>query len=278
MTSLASLAARYRWELLLVIGIPLAADVVAGLMTLRPEMFSFLPHWLLRSLPGFFFVLLLGLSYLRVRLLGRRTLSLVWAYALTAMAAVSVARWIAIELVIVPGHLELNSQTDLLLQRAPPMLATLTALGWFGRQASKMSLGHAFLLVGISVVVTKHFSSTQFLLFLASDSMWGVSLSDLHAWLASLALIGVLSLLAIRALRRFDSADSGDRRRMILQLTAGSLLYRLLTTSQSFVPVITISLKVSLTSAMYIAAYYAAAFGLVWLLRVRGERDREPIA
>ena len=240
-------------------------------------MFGFLAHWRGPSFPGSFFVLLLGLSYLRVRLLGRRTLSLVWAYALTAIAAASVSQWIVLEL-FARGHLDWDSQAGQFLLRMLPMLASFPSLGWFGRQASKMSLGHAFLLVGMSRVVTKHFLSTQFLFLLTVGSLSQYSLLDLSVWLVSLALVGVLSLLAMWALRGFDSADSGDRRRTVLQLTAGSLLYRLLTTSQSLLPVITISLKVSLTSAIYIAAYYAAAFGLVWLLRVRGKRDREPIA
>ena len=272
MTSLASLAARYRWELLLVIGIPLAVDVVAGLIALRPDMFGLLAPWRGPSLTDSFFVLLLGLSYLRVRLLGRRTLSLVWAYALTAVAAAGVAKWVVIELFM-------RDYLTFLLLAALPMLATLPFLGWFGRQASKMSLSHALLLVGMSLFVTKHFIPIY--IILAIDFLLRHSLYHVNVWLVSLALAGVLSPLTIRALRRFDSADSGDRRRMVLLLTAGSLLYGLFTTSHTFLPnsvVIMDSLKISRISAMYVAAYYVAAFGLVWLLRARGERDREPIA
>ena len=86
---------RYRWELWLFVGVPLVVSVTWVIESSRPELFT-LPLSERQDLPyispkAILLLLLLGLSYLRVRRLGRPTLALVWAYGVAAALASAVA-------------------------------------------------------------------------------------------------------------------------------------------------------------------------------------------
>ena len=143
---------RYRWELWLFVGVPLVANVVWVIESSRPELFT-LPLSERQDLSyisprAILLLLLLGLSYLRVRRLGRPTLALVWAYGIAAALANAVAT-VAIQVFDTPLP---GSRTALSLVASAVALAILV---WFGRQASRISLGHALLLVGLSTTLPR---------------------------------------------------------------------------------------------------------------------------
>ena len=86
---------KYRWELWLFVGVPLVVNVTWVIESSRPELFT-LPLSERQDLPyisprAILLLLLLGLSYLRVRRLGRPTLALVWAYGVAAVLANALA-------------------------------------------------------------------------------------------------------------------------------------------------------------------------------------------
>ena len=77
------------------VGVPLVVSVTWVIESSRPEVFT-LPLSERQDLPyisprAILLLLLLGLSYLRVRRLGRPTLALVWAYGVAAALANAVA-------------------------------------------------------------------------------------------------------------------------------------------------------------------------------------------
>ena len=217
MRELAALAGKYRWELLLFIGLPLLSDTAAfevltipiriavlilkttGLLIPVPSMdtlgaFSLHVH---AFLLGIFF-------HFHVRRSGRRTLSLVWAYAFAATAIGAVAAWIP----------DLDAQWEWLAPGAEA-LAGGVALVWFAARASRFSLAHAFLLIGLSTALHGYGTAAIYLSVPwteANPAFWLVSLLSighgvLAVWiLAQFDPARVLSIKAITALFALDAA------------------------------------------------------------------------
>ena len=154
MTTLTDLASRYRWELMLLIGIPVIEQTIWWL----------LPHILgnfnitfdVWSLPPFLrpflntSLLLLGFFYFHVRRLGRITLSLLWAFAFV-YEAVETATYLLLNV----NYLEQWSAIEISgsgwtwhisLEFLPPTIV----LVWFARQASRISFSHALVLIGLA--------------------------------------------------------------------------------------------------------------------------------
>ncbi len=199
MRGIADTAAKYRWELLLFIGLPLLSDAAAfEVLTfpIRVVLLIVRTTGLLIPIPsidtfGAFSLhvhaFLLGIFYyFHVRRSGRRTLSLVWAYAFAATAIGAVAAWAP----------DLDSPWEWLTPGAGA-LAGGVVLVWFATRASRFSLGHAFLLIGLSTALHGYGTVAIYL-----SVPW--TEGNPTYWLVSPLTIAH-GLLAVWALARFDS-------------------------------------------------------------------------
>ena len=217
MRTLASTAAKYRWELLLFLGLPLLSDAAAFEVLTIPVRIVLLIvsiTGLLIPLPstetfGAFslhvHVFLLGvLYYFYIRRSGRRTLSLVWAYAFAATAIGAVAAWAP----------DLDSTWQWLVPAAEAMAGGI-ALVWLAVRASRFSLGHALLLVFLSTTLHSHWTVPVYFSVPWTEgnpAYWLVSLVTitqglLAAWVfAQFDSTRVLSRKAIAALFALDGA------------------------------------------------------------------------
>ena len=262
---------RYRWELWLFVGVPLVVSVTWVIESSRPEPFT-LPLSEHQDLPyispkAILLLLLLGLSYLRVRRLGRPTLALVWAYGVAAALANAVAT-VAIQVFGTPLP---GSRTALSLVASAVALAILV---WFGRQASRISLGHALLLVGLSTTLPRGINPLTSVssILTAVDEPYRIV-----TWSIVLAFSIALSLLAVWALGRFDSASGVARTRMVIALFSVAVLV-LISTHWAIVSWQSESLQPAFTSALVSAIFavsYAVVIALIYVLRVRTPRERE---
>ena len=209
MRGLADTAAKYRWELLLFIGLPLLSDAAAfevltfpirvvllivrttGLLIPVPSIDTF------GSFSLHVHALLLGvLYYLHVRRSGRRTLSLVWAYAFAATAVGAVAAWVP----------DLDSPWEWLAPGAEA-LAGGVVLVWFATRASRFSLGHALLLIGLSTVLHGYGTVAVYL-----SVPW--TEGNPTYWLVAILAIAQ-GLLAVRVLAQFDTDRTLSRNAII---------------------------------------------------------------
>ena len=146
----------YRWELWLVFGIPA--------ITIFTRNFVFHPLDLLLGLEEqtaalhnlkwaqglALYLLLLAVSYLRVRRLGREFLALLWGIAITLWVISLVAYGLVYVLGLTDPVTSSLGRAYLIagIREVPPLLALL----WFARQASRLSLTHAFFLVAFTVL------------------------------------------------------------------------------------------------------------------------------
>ena len=213
---MARLLGRYRWELLLLVVIPAIAYIFSGVGVGFGPWVSTTLLLLLYFVPGIghgFAAILLGVTYLRVRELGRPTLSLFWEYSLfaaviTTLSAITAAL-VAIaflRLEIISSHLALFPLVRL-VEDTPGALVLL----WFARLASRISLAHAFLLVAATVSPTLN-----------------VNLNNLALHNAAILIGGLLqfslSLLAVWAIPHFDGDNFQMRSRLLAALlTVGGL-------------------------------------------------------
>ena len=136
--------ANYRWELWLFFGMPLIVGIV-----------SFSTDWIVEcgDYPCYFWdgffgyhlpsIALLAASYPFVRRQGRGFLTLLWTLEL-ALRAISIPIS-AIEWLLVPDVAERPFIVDLGANGARGVVML-----WFARQASRVSLSHAFLLIALS--------------------------------------------------------------------------------------------------------------------------------
>ena len=157
MATLVDLASRYRWELMLIIGIPVVNHMSRWLLiTILANFNLSLADWFCSPhfscspdyVPTFFniwLLLLLGFLYLHVRRSGRTALTLLWAYAFVSMA---VGTFIS---------LPYQAMDPEWWSRAPwswlddiQTYVHLFILMWFARQASRISFSHAIVLIGLS--------------------------------------------------------------------------------------------------------------------------------
>ena len=145
--------ATYRWELWLIVGVPV--------ITLMVRTFAFIPSGLLFDYSantvldlatfsgGLVGLLLLSISYLRVRHLGRDFLTILWGYTVVA-AVIGTVSWAAVVIlgIAFPGASPLTVLGRTFSVFAVATLPHVLALLWFARWATRLSLIHAaFLLV-----------------------------------------------------------------------------------------------------------------------------------
>ena len=141
----------YRWELWLIVGIPAISGIVRtvagplyGLLVNNSAVFHFIYF-----VGGVVSLLLLVVSYPRVRDLGRGFLVTVWGYEIAHSVVIATSQGVLFIVEVVfptEGGLALFLRNSSVLALAG-ILETLVLL-WFARQASRLSLMHAvFLLV-----------------------------------------------------------------------------------------------------------------------------------
>lgn len=215
----------YRWELWLIVGIPAAAWIAFNLVSIPLQLlldsartFSNL-QLLLGSVVA---LLLLAVFYGRVRGLGRDFLPLLWGYvlitsAISAIAAVA-ALIAGVEYSDAPQLTVIGST---LLIYGLAALLQLIALLWFSRQASKLSLTHAFFLVAIA-------SPTLLGSMPGSQSAENFA-SVLALFLAGGAIALVVALFKVWLLGNFDLRGSGFRRNAVVGFVTAVVLSGLAT-------------------------------------------------
>ncbi len=208
----------YRWELWLFVGIPTVVSLIgviydwsgvrwAGDSGLRDT----------GAVTGLAAAVLLGLSYPWVRRLGRPMLGVLWRYSIAASVVVG-AGWVVIDLLFSGVRLD---STDLGYSLAGLGVAGLLVRLWFAREASRISLAHAFLFIALTVATGSLVTPFTIAWLNVRD---GYDLYVAMAVAGSAAfgtmLVVTITLLSIWALTTFDVLDRTIRRRVIITLLA----------------------------------------------------------
>ncbi len=141
----------YRWELWLIIGIPAISTGTFSIFAYLTSLGS-LDHQAAARADAFgvsvVALLLLAVSYLSLRRLGREFLSLIWGYSIAAAAITTIAMATAFFVeVAYPGASNLAQVGRSITIFGLVVPVQLSALLWFARQLSRISLMHAFFLV-----------------------------------------------------------------------------------------------------------------------------------
>ena len=174
---------------------------------------------------------------------------MVWGYAFAAAAIGAVATWAP----------DLDSPWHWLAPGAKALAGGI-ALVWFARQASRFSLGHAFLLIGLSTAVQGSGTIHDYLAAPWIESSPGY-------WLVSLLSI-LQGLLAVWVLAHLDPARAFPRNAIIgLFVLDGAL---------RIAPEIVRGGSEGLVSAAAMLAFWAVWYGIVILLTYL-TRSRQPI-
>ena len=269
MRELAALAVKYRWEILLFIGLPLLSDAAAFELLTIPIRIALLvlkTTGLLIPVPsidtfGAFSLhahaFLLGIFYyLHVRRSGRRDLSLLWAYAFAVTAIGAVAAW-------VPDF----DPPWQWLAPAVEALAAGIALVWFAARASRFSLAHAFLLIFLSTALHGYGAVAVYF-----SVPW--TESSPAYWLVSLLAIAQ-GLLAVRVFARFDAARVLSRNAVIALFALEASMIVILEFAGGGRPAAEAALSSALMLASW-AAWYGAVSLLTYLARSREPFDPGP--
>lgn len=209
----------YRWELWLVVGIPAIAFVVGNAVNIWGSALSTSDLQALNlttAISSVFALLLLAVFYPRVRALGREFLLLLWSYFIIKAAIGVVAGWIS--------YLGTVDMADslfrfywtfwvLLFAQVPAFLVLL----WFSRQASKLSLSHAYFLV----VLTTFAVSRP----LSSSLIEGSVAAIVGPILVTGTMAFSLMILKAWLLGDFDKRGPGFQRNAILSLMAAAIAF-----------------------------------------------------
>ena len=154
----------YRWELWLIVGIPVITGICLALVGPFVSLLGYgnaVIHliYFVGSVVG---LLLLAVSYLRVRNLGRDFLAVLWGYVVAASVIGATSQGVLFLVgAAFPGadHLANFGRTFSIYGLA--LLLEILALLWFARRASRLSLMHAvFLLVYSSLTVVSPVTSS----------------------------------------------------------------------------------------------------------------------
>ena len=152
---------KYRWELWLFIGIPTVAASVGPVgLAYTWEVIASDDGWFFSAWRAFstsvVAAVLLGASYARVRRLEAFMLKLFWRYSL-AVSVVSALGFLTIRLLPPLAWPDLSERIPfyLYLRWLLSLLSLAVVVGvvrlWFAREASRISLAHAFLVIALSV-------------------------------------------------------------------------------------------------------------------------------
>ena len=285
----------YRWELWLLIGIPF---LVAVVRTISVPLSAILLYDLATSIGivnaslvttnagelavGIVGLLLLSVSYLRVRRLEREFLASLWGYSI-AVAVIGVVITIALIVVTVAFADPEESRTVSTLRvagiRLFGSLPEYLALLWFARQLSRVSLTHAFFLAAF----------TSLYLFIPIQGI----VRDASQHLLIGGFVGlIVVLIKVWLLGNFDRRGDRFRKEAIIILVAtvvlsdyarmalGTLLGYLELPSEAVLPFLgaTVGLFIVL-GLVFNLVTLLVLFGVVYLIRVRRPKtlDATPV-
>ena len=208
MATLTDLASRYRWELMLLVGIPLIERTTLWLLPHILGNFNLsLDYW---SCPPDYYCLpfyispflnislyLLGFFYFHVRRTDRTTLTLLWAFAFVSEAVGQ-----ATYLLLTVDYLEQLStieisDTDWDWHLGLVFLPTTMVLVWFARQASRTSFNHALVFIGVAIALNSSSLYVPGIVFTLLED-WAV------VWWDFAVLALAVTLFAIWVLSRLD--------------------------------------------------------------------------
>ena len=226
----------YRWELWLLIGIPAVSVVVRVLFALLIE---FLLSDRLVSLsidnasqvafnawglvPGIVVLILLSVSYLRVRRLERELLASLWGYSI-AIAVIGVATTTVVIVAVVAfadpeASWRVSSARALGIQLFA-LLPQYLALLWFARQLSRISLTHAFFLVAFTSLYLVIPITGTLIDGTGAERVRAFYLSMLVGWVVSL----IVALIKVWLLGNFDRRGDRFRKEAIIILAVTVIL------------------------------------------------------
>ena len=201
----------YRWELWLIVGIPAITYVLHFVFAVTTAYILGGGNSLFKLyelLGGVAHLLLLAVSYLRVRKLGRDFLAVVWGYFL-AVSVIPVTAQGILFLVEVAGNQGLMGQLgDVILLALPVKIAVLL---WFARSASRLSLAHAVFLLIFSSSITV-------------GSVTGSPVSGRGTLLIGAAFGLTVVFVKVWLLGNFEQRDSRFRRDAVIGLLATLML------------------------------------------------------
>lgn len=306
MQPLVHLASRYRWELMLFIGIPLVEQ--ASWWLLPHVLGNFNTTFDVDSLPSYIAPFLnlslvfLCLLYVRVRRLGRTALSLMWAFAFV-YEAVATTTYLVFD--VTDSERWSVVSTSWWSIGVAFLLSTLV-LVWFARQASRISFNHALVLIGLafaldgSGLLMPNLIFARFLdgqvawdlvfivLALKLFAVWVLSRlevptesheMDIERWIGrwDIPTFGVpLRRLAVRVLPRFDPARSISKE-LVLTLFGLNWLLHIYVTLWSLIvqdhetPLIFVF---SVPGIMFWPLYIVLVIVLAYAVRVRESPER----
>ena len=275
----------YRWELWLFIGVPTVAALLGwtGLLYLWSygiwwgDIWSF-PTWsaVITSATA---AVLLGASYVKVRRLEGFMLKLFWRYSLAA-SVVSALGFLTISLLpSQPWDPFGPSLVAFYLRGVLSTLALAVVRGlvrlWFAREASRISLAHAFLVIALSGLTAGspilHLLYVLAVLMLAPTSMD----TSYAMFQLGIAVLGTaITVLSVWALANFDIMGLRSRRRSLVALLTLGVLYATVIYASSAVSYVQEGnyLRAALTVALSLLAATVVtliALRLTYLLRVR---------
>ena len=288
-TKLSRYFTTYRWELWLIIGIPAVSAVVSALsfslsgilLSDRVGSLSIINSSQVvinagNLVVGIVGLLLLSLSYIRVRRLERELLASLWGYSI-AVAVIGIVAAIALIVVTVAfADFEESRTVTILRTTGTSLFASLLeylALLWFARRLSRVSLTHAFFLVAF----TSLYLSIPIQGSLIGE-VWAVSLNSLIGGFVGLIVV----LIKVWLLGNFDRRGERFHKEAIIILVAavilgdyarvslGTLLGYLEVPSEANLPLLgsTVGFFIVL-GLVFNLVTLLALFGVVYLIRVR---------
>ena len=278
----------YRWELWLIVGIPVITGIWRGvegplLVVLLGD--GSAPFELNMFVGGVVSLLLLAVSYPRVRNLGRDFLALLWGYVVAASVIGATAHGVLFLVgVIFPTEANLTIVGRTLSIGGLASLLGILVLLWFARRASRLSLMHAaFLLV---------YASLSFVGSLTGSRVSGGSYFPYYGNLLAGGAIWVAVVLAkVWLLGNFDRRGARFHRDAVIGLLATVILSgyaRVLIADLigyaegpylAILPWLDVvfGLAAFAVTTVYELAMLLALWGLVYLVRVRQPTaDAEP--
>ena len=285
----------YRWELWLIIGIPIVSAEVsrvsAPLLTIPLFDLAGITNVVSYSIPisaahlviGIVSLPLLSVSYLRVRRLERELLASLWRYSI-AVAVIGIVAATAV-IVVEVADFEASRTVISIGATGTSLFASLLqylALLWFARQLSRISLTHAFFLVAFTSLYL--FIPIQGSL-VTSDGARAINLYILVNWIVGL----IVMLIRVWLLGNFDRRGDRFRKEAIIILVAtvilsqyasvtiGGLLGYLEIPSEAILPFLGATVGLFMVVGLvFNLVTLLALFGVVYLIRVRQPKTGAP--
>ncbi len=186
----------YRWELWLIIGIPVMAGIshsVTGFLGTFLIPNAYAASSLVYVVGGVVTLLLLAVSYLRVRNFGRDFLTVLWGYVLAASVILTTGQGVLFLMsAVFPTDDNFTVIGRNLSVLGVAFIPEIAVLLWFARRASRLSLTHAFFLLVYSSLnllgsVSGHTTSVSntslILVYVLAGAAIGLTVALTKVWL-----------------------------------------------------------------------------------------------